>query len=195
MSNIYTKGGDKGKTGLIGGTRVSKGDLRVECYGTLDELNAVLGWAYSICDHPFTKKMIREMQEKLFVYSAELAADEKGLKKLEGKLITAEDIAYLEELIDQCVVVNGLQKCFVIPGETPCSAALHVARTIGRRAERSIVRLNDKQPLRAEAIQYINRLSDAIYALGRLEETYHQITPQQVAVIDAVLCEAWTKEN
>lgn len=191
MANIYTKGGDKGKTGLIGGTRVSKGDIRVECYGTIDELTAALGLGYALCEHSFTKKMIRCIQEKLFAYSAELAADDKGMKKLEGKLITEADITFLENMIDRCTVVNGLQKCFVIPGESPASAALHLARTIARRGERHIVRLNEKKATRKEVIQYINRVSDAVYALARLEETYQQIDPQQMKVIDVVLNELW----
>ena len=195
MSNIYTKGGDKGQTSLIGGSRVSKGDLRVECYGTIDELNSALGLAYALSDHAFTKMMIRHVQEKLFIYSAELAADEKGLKRLEGKLLTDADIKRMEEIIDQCTVVNGMQRCFVIPGETPCSAALHLARTIGRRAERYIVRLSEKTELRPEAIRYINRASDTIYALGRLEETYHQIDALQAAVIDAVLAALWSENS
>lgn len=191
MANIYTKGGDKGKTSLIGGSRVSKSDLRVECYGTIDELTAALGLAYALAEHCFTRKMIRAIQEKLFTYSAELAADDKGMKKLEGKLLTEADIVFLESMIDRCTVVNGLQKCFVVPGESPASAALHLARTIARRGERNIVRLTEKKALRKEVVQYINRVSDAVYALARLEETYQQIEPQQMKVIDAVLDELW----
>lgn len=191
MANIYTRGGDKGKTSLIGGSRVSKGALQVECYGTMDELTAALGLAYALTDRRFTRRMIRTIQEKLFPYSAELAADEKGLKKLEGKLLTGEDVRFLEQMIDRCTVVNGLQKCFVVPGETPASAALHLARTIARRGERSIVRLSEKKPLRQEVIQYINRVSDAVYALARLEETFHQLEPREARVVDAVLEELW----
>lgn len=191
MANIYTRGGDKGKTSLIGGSRVSKGALQVECYGTMDELTAALGLAYALTDRRFTRRMIRAIQEKLFPYSAELAADEKGLKKLEGKLLTGEDVRFLEQMIDRCTVVNGLQKCFVVPGETPASAALHLARTIARRGERSIVRLSEKKPLRQEVIQYINRVSDAVYALARLEETFHQLEPREARVVDAVLEELW----
>lgn len=193
MANIYTKSGDQGKTSLIGGSRVSKGDLRVECYGTIDELTAALGLAYALTERSFTKNMIRAIQEKLFAYSAELAADDRGMKKLEGKLLKEADVAFLEAMIDRCTMVNGLQKCFVVPGENPASAALHLARTIARRGERSIVRLNEKKTLRKEAIQYINRISDAVYALARLEETYQQIDPQQTNVVDAVLNELWER--
>ncbi len=194
MANIYTKGGDKGQTSLIGGSRVSKGDLRVECYGTIDEFVSALGLAYALSEHGYTRRMIRAIQDKLFVYSAELAADEAGLKKLAGKLITEADVLWLEKMIDCCTMVNGFQKCFVVPGEDRCSAALHVARTVARRAERYIIRLDAVEPLRDVAKKYINRLSDASYALARLEETLHQLDFEQAKIINAVLEVTWEQE-
>ncbi len=189
MSNIYTKGGDKGKTSLIGGTRVSKTDLQVECYGTIDELNSVLGVAYAASEYGFTKRWIRKIQEELFTYSAELAADKKGLEKLQSRLLTDANVKQVEDMIDWCTVVNGMQKSFVIPGENLPSAFLHMARTVARRAERLIIRLSERDSLREFLIQYINRLSDGIYALARLEETFHQLSADQAKAIDRALLE------
>ena len=169
MANLYTKTGDKGQTSLVGGTRVSKDSPRVECYGTIDEATSMLGLAYAQTDREYIRTTLRTIQGRLFSLGAELASDEDGMARLKG-LISEEDVAFLEQVVDTCTQTTGRQTHFVIPGVDPCSAALHVARTIVRRGERHIVTLAQRYPVRQVVSRYVNRLSDAIYALARLQE-------------------------
>lgn len=169
MANLYTKTGDKGQTSLVGGSRVSKASLRVECYGTIDEANSMLGLAYAQTDREYIRTTVHRIQGRLFALGAELASDEAGRGKL-THTISGEDVAFLEQVVDTCTETTGKQTHFVIPGVDPASAALHVARTIVRRAERHVVSLTQTEPIREELVRYINRLSDAIYALARLQE-------------------------
>ncbi|QIB69168.1 cob(I)yrinic acid a,c-diamide adenosyltransferase [Aminipila butyrica] len=171
MANLYTKTGDKGQTGLVGGARVPKDSPRVDCYGTIDEANSMLGLAYSYTEHPYIRECIHGIQKKLFVLGAELASDEKGLSILKNT-ISDEDVAVLEGIVDTCTETTGKQTAFVIPGVNSASAAMHVARTIIRRAERTVISASRQVDIRENLHRYINRLSDAIYALARLEETY-----------------------
>lgn len=174
MANLYTKTGDKGQTSLVGGTRVSKSSLRVECYGTIDEANSMLGLAYTLTDIEFIRTTVHRIQGRLFSLGAELASDEAGMAKLKGK-ISDEDVTFLEKVVDHCTETTGMQTHFVIPGVDQASAALHVARTIVRRAERHVVELASQgEPIRGEVIRYINRLSDAVYAMARLQEDLTQ---------------------
>ncbi len=170
MANIYTRTGDKGTTGLYGGSRVDKDSLNVDIYGTLDEAISYLGVAYTQTASPDIKQYINHIQERMFMAGAEFASDEKGMKMLKNK-ITDEDVKYLEHIVDLETEINGPMRSFVVPGVNPSSAALHVARTIVRRAERKITTLAKEQPVREELRQYINRLSDACYAMARIEET------------------------
>ena len=167
MANLYTKTGDKGQTSLVGGSRVSKSSLRVECYGTIDEANSMLGLAYAQTDREYIRTTVHRIQGRLFALGAELASDEQGAAGLTGK-ISEEDVAFLEG-VDKCTETTGKQTHFVIPGVDPASAALHVARTIVRRAERHVVALAEHEPVREVLARYINRLSDAVYALARLQ--------------------------
>lgn len=183
MANLYTKTGDKGKTSLFGGKRVTKNDLRVECYGTIDEAISMLGLAYSNSENEKVRNYIKSIQNKLFIVGAELASDEKGLPML-IETIEDKDIKYLENIVDECTKLNGKQTNFIIPGRNQASASLHVARTIIRRAERRIITLKENEKVRNELLQYVNRLSDAIYALGRLEETYCKIDEIKDRVIE-----------
>lgn len=173
MANLYTKTGDKGLTGLVGGSRVSKGSLKVECYGTVDEANSMLGLAYTQSSRSYIRESIRAIQKRLFSLGAELASDASGEAALKDK-ISDEDVSFLEQIVDKCTETTGKQTHFVIPGVNPASAALHVARTIVRRAERNIVALADQERVREVLLRYVNRLSDAIYALARLEEDLAQ---------------------
>ncbi len=170
MAYLYTKTGDKGETGLLGGGRVSKADLRVECYGGVDEANSMLGLAVCQTAREDVREAIRKIQSQLFSLAAELASSDDAAQKLKRRIEEA-DIAFLEKTIDACTAISGRQSAFVTPGANAVSAALHVARTIVRRAERSMVRLNEREELREALVRYVNRLSDAIFALARLEET------------------------
>lgn len=170
MANLYTKTGDKGQTSLVGGSRISKGDLRVECYGTVDEMGSALGFARSLSKRKYVTDTIRHIQGRLFSLAAEIASDSVGLKKLDHTISDA-DVAFLEGVVDKCTETNGIQTSFVVPGENPPSGALHVARTVVRRCERALIRLAEEQDVRETLLRYVNRLSDATYALARLEET------------------------
>lgn len=183
MANLYTKTGDKGITSLFGGKRVSKNDLKVECYGTIDEAISMLGVAYSQSKNEDIKSYLNKIQKKLFIVGAELASDEKGLSML-AYTVNEEDIKELEHIVDECSKLNGRQKSFIIPGKNESSASIHVARTIIRRAERNIVTLKENGSIRDELLKYVNRLSDTLYALARLEETYCKIDDIKNKVID-----------
>ena len=169
MAYLYTKTGDKGQTGLVGGSRVSKASLRVDCYGTLDEATSMLGLAYSQCENEFIRETVHHIQERMLMLAAEVASDAKGVDMLQGK-ISEEDVRDLERVVDECGKITGKQKGFIIPGVDPVSSTLHVARTIVRRAERSAVALTETEPVRELIVRYINRLSDAIYAMALLQE-------------------------
>lgn len=169
MANLYTKTGDKGQTSLVGGSRVSKSDLQVECYGTIDEANSMLGLAYSNTCQEYIRTTIHAIQGRLFSLGAELASDEEGASKLKG-LISEEDVDFLEHVVDTCTETTGKMTHFVIPGVDTASSALHVARTIVRRAERRMVELTSSSPVREVLMRYVNRLSDAVYAMARLQE-------------------------
>lgn len=134
MANLYTKGGDRGQTSLVGGGRVSKSDPKVECYGTIDEANSMLGLAYAQTENEFIRTTVRKIQGRLFSVGAELASDSpETAAALKGN-ISEEDVAFLEGVVDTCTLTTGKQTHFVIPGVDPASAALHVARTIVRLA-------------------------------------------------------------
>lgn len=169
MANIYTKTGDKGQTGLYGGERVWKDSLKVEAYGTIDEANSAMGLAHALSSHPTVRTSLHQIQKRLFTLGAELASDHRGEALLQNK-IGEEDIRYLENCIDWCISIVGEQHQFVIPGENPVSSVLHMARTIVRRAERTMIRLSKEESLREELIRYVNRLSDTLYAFARVEE-------------------------
>ncbi len=173
MPNIYTKTGDKGTTGLYGGSRVDKDSLNVHAYGTLDEAISAMGVAYALTDSPEIKAYIHHIQKRMFQAGAELASDARGVEMLQDK-ISETDITYLENVIDKSTEITGPMREFVIPGVNPSSASLHVARTVVRRAERVITTLAKEVPVREELRKYINRLSDACFAMARLEEARAQ---------------------
>ncbi|MDF1507158.1 cob(I)yrinic acid a,c-diamide adenosyltransferase [Robertmurraya sp. DFI.2.37] len=179
---IYTKKGDKGETGLLGGSRISKDSLKVSCYGTLDEANAALGVAFSQIANDEMKSIIREIQKQLFVVGAELASDEKGKDLLTSK-ISEKEIAKFEEIIDKFEQIMGPIHEFIIPGDTSASANLHLSRAIIRRAERLIVELAKTSIVRSEVIQYVNRLSDLLFMLARAEVYYCHIEEIKTKVI------------
>jgi len=169
---IYTKTGDRGDTGLFGGGRVSKHHPRVEAYGDVDELNATIGLARSIEMMPRIDEVLVPIQRDLFAIGALLATPdrEKMKQHLDKARIDEQRIAELERAIDDGDAELEPLRAFIIPGGTPKAAALHVARTVCRRAERRVVQLqgeNDTEipPL---AVIYLNRLSDLLFTLARV---------------------------
>ena len=166
---IYTKTGDKGDTGLFGGGRVQKDDPRVEAYGDVDELNAVLGLARAVEPLPRIDEVLVPMQRDLFSIGALLATPD--LEKMHNHLAKAniddQRIRDLERAIDDCEKELEPLKAFIIPGGSRKGAVLHVARTVCRRAERLLVGQARQEQVCAEAIPYLNRLSDALFVFSR----------------------------
>ncbi|RKD32761.1 cob(I)yrinic acid a,c-diamide adenosyltransferase [Thermohalobacter berrensis] len=168
MTKLYTRTGDHGETALYGGTRISKDDLRVSCYGTIDELNSMIGVAYSLIKNKEIKKILNTIQNNLFLLAAEIASDKNGLEKLR-EVVDNSEILYLEEIIDKFQKRVGDINGFTIPGKNTSSSILHVARTITRRAERLTVKLSKQITIRSTVIKYLNRLSDLLYILAIIE--------------------------
>ncbi|TFH08063.1 MAG: cob(I)yrinic acid a,c-diamide adenosyltransferase [Candidatus Thorarchaeota archaeon] len=169
---IYTRAGDKGKTGLLSGERIDKADPRVEAYGTVDELGTFLGVA-KVHSSKRIADYIQNIQQTLFLINAELATnlDSLGPDILLQNLqkVTAVDVEYLEKIADELSEELPLLTNFVIPGGTKGSAFLHVCRTVCRRAERRIVNYASLKPVNEELIRYINRLSDLLFVMSRYE--------------------------
>jgi ATP:cob(I)alamin adenosyltransferase len=165
---VYTRTGDKGETSLWGGQRVSKADLQVEAYGTVDEASSFLGLARGFVRSRRARELLPELQKKLQILASELASTPEGLLKLKERL-QEEDIRRLEQAIDEIQELLPPQTGFVLPGGTPGAGALDVARTVVRRAERLAVRLRQERRLREEIVRYLNRLSDLLYVLARAE--------------------------
>lgn len=161
--SIYTRTGDAGMTRLLGGRQVSKAVLRVEAYGTVDELNAALGLAAALVQDEEIRSWIGDLQTELFSLGAELASPEPA-----GRM-AKEQVARLETMIDRADGELVPQRGFVRPGGTEGAGALHLARTIARRAEREVIRLGETEKVSDWVIPYINRLSDLLHVLARLE--------------------------
>jgi cob(I)alamin adenosyltransferase len=176
---IYTKTGDTGETALFGGGRVAKTHPRVEAYGDVDELNAAIGLARSIEMMPRIDEVLVPLQRDLFAIGALLATPdrEKMKRHLEKARIDDGRIAELEHAIDDCDRELEPLKAFIIPGGTPKSAALHVARTVCRRAERDVLRLMRREEVGEWPLAYVNRLSDLLFVLSRW--IGHQLKEQE----------------
>lgn len=165
---IYTKTGDRGKTALIGGTKVPKNDIRIETYGTVDELNSWIGLVNDQLNHPEIKDILKEVQDRLFTIGSSLATDsEKETKMLLPDLHTA-DIEILEKQIDFWTEQLPEMKSFILPGGHPFVSSIHIARCVCRRAERLAVNMQQNELFVEEkVIQYLNRLSDFLFILAR----------------------------
>jgi len=166
--SIATKHGDTGQTGLAGGARISKADLRVEAYGSVDELNTALGFARSICTNKEVHDWTEQIQRTLFSVGGALASPPENKNP---PVITQEQVDHLTQLVHQVEAVEGILSDWSIPGAHPESAAYEVARTVCRRAERNVVRLAESGvEVKPEILAYLNRLSDLIWLFGRLIE-------------------------
>ncbi len=168
LTRIYTRGGDGGETSLGDGSRVKKQDPRVDAYGTVDETNGVVGLA-RLHAQGEVDAMLARIQNDLFDLGADLCTPETG-RKAEGALrIVDAQVERLEREIDAMNAELQPLTSFILPGGTPTSAYLHLARTVARRAERLICALSETEPVNAAAIRYINRLSDHLFVLARWE--------------------------
>lgn len=164
---IYTKTGDKGTTSLIGGTKVLKSDLRIEAYGTVDELNSYVGLCRDlIVDEP-SKNILKEIQDRLFTIGSLLACDPEKETKMNIPGLKEEDIGLLETEIDKMDKELPEMKHFILPGGHVTVSHIHIARCVCRRAERCCVRLREKEEESSIIIKYLNRLSDYFFVLAR----------------------------
>jgi cob(I)alamin adenosyltransferase len=165
---IYTRTGDKGETSLIDGSRVPKHHLRVAAYGDVDELNAALGIVRTQLTDEKLGSLLHEIQQDLFAFGAQLADPTAQVGSRQEKANIGEGrVARLEQEIDACDAELPPLRAFILPGGSPAGAFLHLARTVCRRAERSLVTLSSQTPLAPVMVEYLNRLSDLLFVLAR----------------------------
>jgi len=180
---LYTGKGDSGFTALFGGRRVRKDDLRVQAYGTADELNAVIGWAALACADSELIRRLKHVQDDLFHLGAELDAPaEAAGAGSDVPRVNAEQIARLERWIDEASEAVPAIRAFILPGGSEAACRLHIARTVCRRAERLVVDLVASAGVRGEVLAYLNRLGDLLFAWAR-----------RVNYLAGVKDEAWTR--
>jgi cob(I)alamin adenosyltransferase len=176
---IYTKTGDKGKTSLIGGTKVYKSDLRIEAYGTVDELNSFIGLCRDHLKSNGIESVLAEVQDRLFTIGSALACDPEKETKLKIPDLHEEDIVLLEKEIDKMNEALPAMRSFIIPGGHVTVSNLHVARTVCRRAERCCVKMQKKEKeIESLIIKYLNRLSDFLFVLARF--TAQQLGAEEI---------------
>lgn len=165
---IYTKTGDKGKTSLIGGTKVYKSDLRIEAYGTVDELNSYVGLCLDHLRSGRINNVLAEIQDRLFTIGSALACDPDKETKLKIPDLHETDVELLEKEIDRMNEVLPVMKSFILPGGHISISTLHIARCVCRRSERCCVRMQEKEmEVEPLIIKYLNRLSDYLFVLAR----------------------------
>jgi cob(I)alamin adenosyltransferase len=176
MTRIYTRTGDDGTTGLFGGPRVGKDDLRVSAYGEVDELCSALGLARSELGRlqgtdraamGDVESLVDRLQAGLFVLGAELATPDEVRAKASAPSVAAEDAVRLEKEIDRLEAELPQLTLFILPGGAPSGAALHLARAVCRRAERAMVRLSREERVSGDALAWVNRLGDLLFVLAR----------------------------
>ncbi len=168
---IYTKKGDKGETSLLGGTRVKKSDLRIEAYGTTDELNSVIGLIRDAAQNKEQEATLVAIQNKLFAIGSNLAAGPSS--KMELPQLAEDDLTHLEKAMDAMDEELPPLKNFILPGGDLAASQAHVGRTVCRRAERKVVALADADRVDERIIQYLNRLSDYLFTLARFYTYKH----------------------
>jgi len=179
-SKIYTKTGDKGSTALIGGTRVPKSHLRIEAYGTVDELNSYVGLCKDLLTDEYNRNLLQEIQDRLFTVGSSLACDPVKEPKMRLPDLMETDITLLENEMDRMNEQMTPMKFFILPGGHPTLSHLHIARCVCRRAERCCVRLQEENDEVAPiVIKYLNRLSDYLFVLTRF--TGHLLNVPEIA--------------
>lgn len=164
---IYTKTGDKGTTSLVGGTRVPKTHIRLEAYGTVDELNSHLGLLVTYLSDEQDKVFLQRVQNVLFSVGAQLATDQEKAVLKAASVITGEQVESVEREIDRLDALLPPLAAFILPGGSRGAAVCHVCRTVCRRAERRILALAEQVEITAELLSYMNRLSDYLFVLSR----------------------------
>ncbi len=175
ITKVYTRLGDDGTTSLGGGRRVKKHALRVEAYGTVDELNAQIGVALACGLDPELSGILREVQNELFHLGSDLCTPEEEKERRAVPGVEQRHVDALEQIMDRLTAQLGPLENFILPGGTPGAARLHVARTVCRRAERLVVALAEREPVGAHTVRYLNRLSDALFVMARRENHCRQV--------------------
>ncbi len=170
---IYTKTGDKGETSLLGGVRVPKHHLRIEAYGTTDELNAYIGYCRSCFSEQAVLDTLAGIQDRIFTLGSHLASDPKSRMIVPD--LAASDIEHLEAEMDRMEEVLPELKNFILPGGSKEAAMIHVARCVCRRAERLVSQLKEEAEVESLILQYLNRLSDYLFVLGRYYVQQNQL--------------------
>ena len=164
---IYTKTGDKGTTSLVGGTRVPKTHIRLEAYGTVDELNSNLGLLITYLLDGKDKDFLQQVQDRLFAVGFHLATDREKMELKEASIISSEQVEMVEREIDRLDTLLPPLSAFILPGGSRGAAVCHVCRTVCRRAERRILALAEQVEISSELLAYVNRLSDYLFVLSR----------------------------
>jgi cob(I)alamin adenosyltransferase len=164
---IYTRTGDDGTTGLVGGTRIKKSDLRLDAYGTVDELNAWIGLIRSMDIDQKIIQLLVSIQNNLFIIGSKLASDERGKAITDRFQLGIQDTHSLEEAIDTYEEELKPLRNFILPGGSQKVSYCHIARTVCRRAERLVVRLSQNSEVEQSILEYLNRLSDYLFVLSR----------------------------
>ncbi|MPY89279.1 MAG: cob(I)yrinic acid a,c-diamide adenosyltransferase [Luteitalea sp.] len=169
LTRLYTRKGDDGTTGLGGGQRVGKDSARVAAYGTIDELSSTIGVALSLGLSPRLAEVLPGIQNELFNLGADLCFLEEDKTRQTLPQIQQRHVDALEQLVDELTAVVGPLENFVLPGGAPGAAQLHLARTVCRRGEREVIALSRVEPVGRFVVAYLNRLSDALFAMARYE--------------------------
>jgi len=164
---LYTKTGDTGQTGLIGGTRVPKNDIRIEAYGTVDELNSVIGLLTTYPIHEMDIRFLRIIQNNLFTIGSYLATDTSKTALQQASILKSDSIVQIEKEIDRISAKLPAMSFFVLPGGSQRGALCHVCRTIARRAERRVLDVTEFYTVDNQIVVYFNRLSDYFFAISR----------------------------
>lgn len=167
ITKVYTRRGDQGQTSLVGGQRVSKASVRLESYGTVDELSSHLGLLASMLPEGEVKEMIQRIQNNLFNVCTNLATDQEQTPLYPSAYLPEGEIERLEKEVDTIMKMLPEKQSFILPGGTKEAAQAHVCRTVCRRAERRIVELSITTKISSEVLQYINRLSDYLFVLAK----------------------------
>jgi cob(I)alamin adenosyltransferase len=167
ITKVYTRRGDQGQTSLVGGQRVSKASMRLESYGTVDELSSHLGLLASMLPEGEDKEMIQRIQNNLFNVCTNLATDQEQTPLYSSAYLPEGEIERLEQKVDTIMKMLPEKQGFILPGGTKEAAQAHVCRTVCRRAERRIVALSSTSIVSPEVLQYINRLSDYLFVLAK----------------------------
>ena len=175
LTKIYTRKGDDGTTALSGGQRVPKDSLRVEAYGTVDELNAAIGVALATGLDERLEKALSATQNELFHLGSDLSFLEEDKEKVAIPHIEQRHVQRLESLIDELTAIVGPLENFILPGGSAGAAGLHLARTVCRRAERAVISLAEEESVGEHVVPYLNRLSDALFVMARYENQQRDV--------------------